>query len=172
MKQGILFLSPSEVAVEDLARSPDSTVAVSFGDRPAYVPGRRSWVQYRELGVSEASAGAMRAQVIVAREGDNQPTGWHLHRCDLQFLYVLEGAIHIAFSPQRVIRLQAGDSIVIPGGTMHMEMGEPDGAQVLEVSVPADMGTETCVPPWADQKIDLTKATRSDGSAPERINGI
>lgn len=152
MSEGILVM-------ESVPAGPDSgpdgrkRVVASFAERPLYVPGRRSWVKYRELGVTQASNGAMRAQVIEAGQGENKPTGWHLHHCDMQFLYVMSGAIHIAFSPDHVVRLGPGDTIMIPGETMHMELGEPEGLSVLEISLPADMGTEACVPPWGDLEV-------------------
>jgi len=133
---------------------------LSFGSEPEFVAGRRAWIKYRELGVTEATEGAMRAQVILAGAGENKPTGWHLHRCDMQFLYVVSGAIHIAFSPERIFRFEAGDSVMIPGGTMHMELGGADGVEVIEVSIPADMGTETCTPPWGDAEIDFANYKR------------
>ena len=159
-EEGIVVLERPGVAVDEPVWGDAQKVVVSFGRAPVYTPGRRSWVKYRELGVTDASERRMRAQVIGAETGDNKPTGWHLHRCEMQFLYVLSGAIHIAFSPDNVVRLGAGDSIMIPGGTMHMELGEPDGVQVLEVSVPADMGTEDCTPPWAGVEIDMRSGRR------------
>ena len=158
---GIVTLDTSKVASSHVVGDRNKRVVVSFGDNPTFVAGRRAWIKYRELGVSQASGGALRAQLIIAEPGENQPTGWHLHHCDMQFLYVLKGAIHIAFNPDDVIRLQAGDSVMIPGGTMHMELGQPEGAEVLELSVPADMGTEQCSPPWADVNIDMNMARRS-----------
>ena len=131
----------------------DKKVAVSYGDRPQYVLGRRAWVSYRELGVTAATGGAMRAQVIRAGEGDNKPTGWHLHRCDMQFLFGLKGAIHIAFSPDHIVRLGEGDAMMIPGGVIHMELGEPDGAEVLEVTVPAEITTENVASPWGETDV-------------------
>ena len=132
----------------------DKKVAISFGDRPQYVTGRRAWVKYRELGVTAASGKAMRAQVIKAEEGENQPTGWHMHRCDMQFLFGLRGAIHIAFSPDHVVTLGPGDAMMIPGGVIHQELGQPTGAEVLEVTVPAEITTENVESPWGDVQID------------------
>ena len=130
-------------------------VAVSYGDAPQYVAGRRAWVKYRELGVTAASGGSMRAQVIVAEEGNNQPTGWHIHHCDMQFLFGIKGAIHIAFSPDHIVILGEGDAMLIPGGVIHMELGEPTGVEVLEVTIPAQIGTESVVPPWGDAEVQF-----------------
>ena len=142
----------------------DKKVAFSHGDRPQYVAGRRAWVTYRELGVTAATGHAMRAQVIRAEEGGNQPTGWHVHHCDMQFLFGLKGAIHIAFSPDHIVRLGEGDALMIPGGVIHAELGELDGAEILEVTVPAEIGTENVESPWGDVEIRFGSRTATPGA--------
>ncbi|HUK10609.1 MAG TPA: hypothetical protein VLX09_22245 [Stellaceae bacterium] len=42
---------------------------------------------------------------------------------------------------------QAGDSIFIPGHLPHNEIRTSDAFELLEVSVPSDMGTESCASP-------------------------
>ena len=162
MNKATYLLDQPELAVDKPFS--DKKVAVSFGNRPEYVTGRRAWVKYRELGVTAASGGAMRAQVIRADEGDNKPTGWHLHRCDMQFLFGLKGAIHIAFSPDHIVTLGEGDAMMIPGGVIHMELGEPTGVEVLEVTIPANIGTESVDSPWGDVEIKFKsrETTESD----------
>ena len=68
---------------------------------PVLVKGRRSFFQYRDLGVADASAGAMRAQVMSSSEGMSRPTGWHYHECDGQFVYVLKGWVDLQFEDGR-----------------------------------------------------------------------
>lgn len=157
---GGTFLLDSPDIAKDRPFSPKK-VAVSHGADPDYVAGRRAWVRYRELGVTAATEGAMRAQVIIAAEGDNQPTGWHLHRCDMQFLFGIKGEIHIAFSPTHIVTLGAGDALMIPGGVIHMELGEPSGAEILEVTVPAEITTENVESPWGGVDVDFLKARRA-----------
>jgi len=45
------------------------------------------------------------------------------------------------------VRLSAGDSMLIPGDTPHNETGTSDTFELLEISLPADMGTEPCPAP-------------------------
>ena len=111
-----------------------------------FVPGRRTFFTYRDLGVTEASHGQMRAQVMSAITGMTEPTGWHYHVCDGQFVYALQGWVDLEFEDRKV-RVKAGDSIMIPGGTPHNEIATSDTFELLEVSVPADMGTEPCDAP-------------------------
>lgn len=151
MSHGTYLLDQPDVAVDKPISG--TKVAISMADDPVYFAGRRAWVKYRELGVTEASGGAMRAQVLRADHGENKPTGWHLHRCDMQFLFGLKGELHLAFSPDHRVTLGPGDAIMIPGGVIHMEMGDPTLVEVLEISIPGDMGTENVESPWGDVDI-------------------
>lgn len=111
------------------------------------VAGRRDFLKYRDLGVTAASSGRMRAQVMSATAGMTKPTGWHYHVCDGQFVYALQGWVDLEFEGGQTIRLQGGESLYIPGGLRHNEIATSDTLEILEVSVPADMGTVPCDPP-------------------------
>ncbi len=125
---------------------PSMKVAVATKENAKYVAGRRAFFRYRDLGVTEGTNGFMRAQVTSAEQGMSQPTGWHVHKCQAQLVYMLSGWIDLEFEDRKV-RIQAGDSIMIPGNTPHNEIGTSDTFELLEVSVPADMGTEPCAAP-------------------------
>ena len=43
--------------------------------------------------------------------------------------------------------LKAGESLYIPGGLRHNETAASRDLELLELSVPADMGTVACDPP-------------------------
>jgi hypothetical protein len=105
-----------------------------------YVPGRRSFFKYRDLGVTDATGGKMRAQVTSATQGLGEPTGWHYHVCDHQLVYMLKGWVDLEFEDGTKVRL-------IPGGMRHNETATADELELLEVSVPADMKTVVCEPP-------------------------
>ena len=114
---------------------------------PSYVKGRRDFFKYRDLGVTAASGGIMRAQVTEGSAGMTRPTGWHYHVCDGQFVYMLSGWVDLAFPNGETVRIEEGDSLFIPGGLPHNEIATSDTLELIEVSVPADMGTESCDPP-------------------------
>jgi len=129
--------------------APDSQadeVVISSGKTPHYVQGRRSFFKYRDLGVTAGSHGRIRAQITSAEAGMSEPTGWHVHHCEGQFVYILQGWVDLEFADRKV-RVEAGDSIFIPGETPHNETATSDALEILEVSVPADMGTTACDPP-------------------------
>jgi len=125
----------------------NNDIAVAKIDNPVMVPGRRDFLQYRELGVTKASEGKIRAQITSASQGLSEETGWHIHRCEGQFVYMLSGWVDLVFAGGRVERVGPGDSIYIPGNTPHNETATSDSFELLEVSIPADMGTEPCDAP-------------------------
>ena len=132
---------------EPTATEPTAGYVIGKKDEATYVKGRRDWMKYRELGVTEASGGRIRAQVTSASQGLSEPTGWHYHVCEGQFVYMLSGWVELEFAGGKKERIEAGDSLYIPGWTPHNETRTSDGFEVVEISVPADMGTESCEPP-------------------------
>jgi len=109
-----------------------------------FVPGRRTFFTYRDLGVTDATQGQMRAQVMSAITGMTEPTGWHYHVCEGQFVYTLKGWVDLEFETGELLHLKAGESLFIPGGMRHNELRTSDDLEILEVSIPADMGTVPC----------------------------
>jgi quercetin dioxygenase-like cupin family protein len=122
-------------------------VTYSPKDKPNYVPGRRGFFKYRDLGITEATQGRIRAQITSAEKGMSEPTGWHYHQCETQIVYVLKGWVDLEFEDEGKIRVSAGDSLMIPGGAKHNETATSDELELLEVSLPADMGTVNCDAP-------------------------
>ncbi len=112
-----------------------------------FVSGRREFFKYRDLGVTDATHGEMRAQVMSAITGMTEPTGWHYHECEGQFVYTLKGWVDLEFETGEQIHMVAGDSLFIPGGMRHNEISTSDDVEILEVSIPAEMGTVPCEKP-------------------------
>ena len=119
----------------------------SSAKAPVMTKGRRDFFTYRDLGVKEGSGGAMRAQLMKAITGMTEPTGWHYHVCDGQFVYALKGWVELEFETGETHRLEAGDSVFIPGGMPHNELRTSDDVEILEVSMPGELGTVPCDPP-------------------------
>ena len=126
---------------------PAMKLAVTSAKTPEFVKGRRDFFKYRDLGVTKATDGWMRAQVTSAVTGMTQPTGWHYHVCEGQFVYTLKGWVELEFEDGSNCRLEAGDSVFIPGGMRHNEIGTSDDLEILEVCLPANMGTVPVDPP-------------------------
>ena len=63
--------------VTDVASRPKAKLAYSTPATAPLVPGRRSFAEYRDLGVSDATGGFMRAQITSIKKGLTATTGWH-----------------------------------------------------------------------------------------------
>jgi quercetin dioxygenase-like cupin family protein len=135
----------NDVATPTAVDAPHPTVAKRSAAK--YVAGRRAFFKYRDLGVTAGTGGKLRAQVTSAEAGMSQPTGWHIHKCEAQLVYMLSGWIELEFAGEPLCRLEAGDSILIPGDTPHNELRTSDTFELLEISLPAEMATEPCDAP-------------------------
>ena len=60
-----------------------------------------------------------------------QPTGWQYHVCEHQFVYALKGWVELEFENGEMYRLEAGDSVYIPGGVQHNELRTSDDLEIL-----------------------------------------
>ena len=132
----------------DVVTSPSETasrqkVAHARISEPVLVKGRREFFKYRDLGVADASAGTMRAQVMMSSQGMSRPTGWHYHECDGQFVYVLKGWAIFEYEGYGQHKLVAGSTVYQPPGIKHQEIDHSDDFEVLEITMPAEFETAT-----------------------------
>ena len=125
----------------------DMTLAHATKASATKVAGRRAFFTYRDLGVAAASGGRLRAQTMTAITGMTEPTGWHYHTCESQFIYVLKGWVDLEFDGGESIRVASGESLFIPGGLKHNEIATSGDLEILELSTPAEMGTVPCEQP-------------------------
>lgn len=122
-------------------------LAHATAENSPIVKGRREFFKYRDLGVIDASGGQVKAQLMIAIKGMTEPTGWHYHTCEAQFVYVMKGWVDLEFEDGQRKRVKAGESLFIPGGMKHNEFGTSDDLEILEVVLPSEMGTVPCEPP-------------------------
>ena len=139
-------MAPDSAALS-APRTSGQKVAHARIAEPRLVKGRREFFSYRDLGVAEGSAGVLRAQVMKSSKGMSEPTGWHYHECDGQFVYILKGWVDLQFEDGRTVRVEEGDSLFIPGYLRHNEIATSEEMEILEVSTPGAMGTRPCDPP-------------------------
>jgi quercetin dioxygenase-like cupin family protein len=109
--------------------------------------GRRNYLDYLDMGVSKASNGYARAQIVCNKRGEAPPTGWHYHTCEAQIVYFINGWSDIEFEDGNMLRAKAGDVLFIPGGIKHNEGECSSDIEFYEVSIPAEMGTVAVDPP-------------------------
>jgi mannose-6-phosphate isomerase-like protein (cupin superfamily) len=130
-----------------LERNPDmKPVYVSKNDI-RFTSGRRPEIRYRDLLVKEATGDRMRAEIMHVAGASSNPTGWHYHTCEIQFLFMMKGWVDMDIDGLGPIHLAEGESVMIPGGTIHQEMRSSENMELLEVSVPAALGTVNCKAP-------------------------
>lgn len=104
--------------------------------------GLRSYFTYRDLGIKEATNGAVVAHVIRAREGDNATGEWHRHECDFQFYFVLKGWAEFEYEGQGVKIVRPGDCVLQPQGIRHREIRHSEDFELIEIVAPADFATK------------------------------
>ena len=114
---------------------------VSHARDAAFERGLRSFFEYRDLGLKEATEGRVVAHVIRPAQGSAFSGQPHLHETEFQFVYVLQGWIEFEYEEQGVVRLEAGSSVHQPPGIRHREIGHSEDVQLLEIVMPADFAT-------------------------------
>ena len=67
--------------------------------------GLRSFFEYRDLGLKQATQGRVTASVIRAAGGHAFSSQPHLHHTEFQLVYVLKGWIEFEYEGQGVVRL-------------------------------------------------------------------
>lgn len=113
--------------------------------------GPRADVEYRDLGWSRASAGAIGAKHVRAIRPFDAETGWHWHDMTGHFVYVLQGWIAFRYAgiADNVV-VRAGSSLSQPAGVAHNVVGRSDDLELIEVNLPADFGTFDLAEPVAE----------------------
>jgi uncharacterized protein YjlB len=116
--------------------------SASLAKDAVYKTGLRSFMEYRDLGIEQATHGQFRAHVIRIKKDsaghhDLHTTGLHSHKCDFQMFYVLKGWIKFIYEGQGYHTFNAGDCVLQPAGIVHNELDCSDDVEVLEVYSPA-----------------------------------
>jgi mannose-6-phosphate isomerase-like protein (cupin superfamily) len=115
--------------------------SASFAKDAVYKPGLRGFLEYRDLGIDNATHGQFRAHVIrIKKDAAHDAlhtTGLHRHLCDFQMFYVLKGWIKFVYEGQGEFLFQAGDCVLQPAGIVHNELDCSDDLEILEIYSPA-----------------------------------
>ena len=116
--------------------------SASLAKDAVYKTGLRSFMEYRDLGVANATHGQFRAHVIRIKKDapgshDLHTTGLHQHKCDFQMFYVLKGWMKFVYEGQGEHTFHAGDCVVQPAGIVHNELDCSDDVEILEIYSPA-----------------------------------
>ena len=114
---------------------------ISHARDAAFERGLRSFFEYRDLGIKDATAGKAVAHVIRAAAGTEFSSQPHAHRTTFQLVYVLKGWIEFEYEGQGRVRLEAGSCVHQPPEIRHREVGHSDDVEMLEIVLPANFET-------------------------------
>ena len=105
--------------------------------------GLRSYANYRDLGIADATNGMVRAHVIrfVPPCRPEEVSKRHYHDVDFQMIYVLKGWIKTELDGQGAIVMRAGSAWIQPPRIEHVVLDYSDDCEVLEIILPADFAT-------------------------------
>ena len=114
----------------------------SYAKDAAFERGRRSFYEYRDLGIKKATEGRVAAHVIRAAAGTEFSSQPHAHKTEFQLVYILKGWIEFEYEGQGVVRLEAGSCVHQPPNIRHRELGHSEDIEMLEIVLPAGFATE------------------------------
>jgi quercetin dioxygenase-like cupin family protein len=115
---------------------------VSHADGATFERGLRSFFEYRDLGIKQATQGQVQAHVIRAAAGTDFSGQAHIHKTAFQLVYVLKGWIEFEYEGQGIVRLEAGSCVHQPPEIRHREVGHSADIEMLEIVLPGDFKTE------------------------------
>jgi len=111
-------------------------------DNPFVSGGLRVYREYRDLGVAEATNGAIRAHIIRStRSCPEGGSGMHYHDLEFQMVFVLSGRSRVWFEGEGEVELEKGDCWIQPPSIRHNVLYYSDDYEVLEITLPADYPT-------------------------------
>lgn len=115
---------------------------IQRGRDTEFKQGLRPFLVYRTLQVDDLTGGLLGAKILKAglRPDDYKGTGTHYHELKAHFVYVIAGWVRFQFDGE-THELVAGDSLVIPPGSLHAQVGFSDDIEMIEVTTPAKFTT-------------------------------
>lgn len=121
---------------------------VKPADTPFRSDGLRDFFLYRDLGVAAATKGLVIAQLVKANMAPEQGTGWHRHEADFHIVIMLKGWARFMYEDRETL-VSAGDCVHQRPGIVHYLFDYSPDMEYLEITGPADFGTEEVTGPCA-----------------------
>ena len=112
-------------------------------DAGAFESGLRSYAEYRDLSIADATGGLARAHVIrmIPPCDPKEVSKRHYHDVDLQMIYVLKGWIKGEYDGHGVVTMREGSCWLQPPRIKHAVLDYSDDCELLEIILPADFKT-------------------------------
>jgi uncharacterized cupin superfamily protein len=130
-------------AVKPKAR-PKQRIAISHHREEDFkADGLRTYAQYRDLGISQASHGLAQAHVIrlIGPCNPAEVSKLHYHDVEFQMVYVLKGWVKTYMEGQGETLMKEGSAWTQPPRIKHLIMDYSDDVELLEVILPAEFKT-------------------------------
>ena len=123
---------------------PKQRIAISHHREEDFkADGLRTYAQYRDLGIAEASHGLAQAHVIrlIGPCNPAEVSKLHYHDVEFQMVYVLKGWVKTYMEGQGETMMKAGSAWTQPPRIRHLIMDYSDDVELLEVILPAEFKT-------------------------------
>jgi hypothetical protein len=122
---------------------PPQRVAVSHYNNADFESGLRTYAQYRDLGIVDATHGMVRAHVLRFVEPCDPAvvSKLHLHDTEFQMVYVLKGWVKTELEGEGEVTMRQGSAWTQPPHIKHKINDYSEDAELLEVILPADFET-------------------------------
>lgn len=119
--------------------------SVNLAQNAKFESGLRSYLEYRDLGIKDATHGQFKAHVIRVKKGANHgdlhTTGLHRHSLNFQMIYILKGWIKFIYEGHGERTFGPGDCCLQPPGIVHNELDCSDDLELLEITSPGNYET-------------------------------
>jgi len=111
-------------------------------DNPFVSGGLRVYREYRDLGIEEATNGAIKAHIIrTTKACPEGGSGEHYHDLEFQMVYVLQGRSRVWFEGHGEVEFEKGDCWIQPPSIRHNVLYYSDDYELLEITLPANYET-------------------------------
>ena len=123
---------------------PKQRIAISHHREEDFkADGLRTYAQYRDLGISDASHGLAQAHVIrlIGPCNPAEVSKLHFHDVEFQMVYVLKGWVKTYMEGQGETLMKQGSAWTQPPRIKHLIMDYSDDVELLEVILPAEFKT-------------------------------
>jgi mannose-6-phosphate isomerase-like protein (cupin superfamily) len=126
------------------AKRPKQRIAISHHREEDFrADGLRTYAQYRDLGIANATNGLAQAHVIrlIGPCNPDEVSKLHFHDVEFQMVYVLKGWIKTYMEGQGETLMKEGSCWTQPPRIKHLVMDYSDDVELLEVILPAEFKT-------------------------------
>ncbi len=123
---------------------PKQRIAIShYRDEDFLTNGLRTYAQYRDLGIADATHGLAQAHVIrlIGPCNPAEVSKPHFHDVEFQMVYVLKGWVKTYMEGQGETLMKQGSCWTQPPRIKHLVMDYSDDVELLEVILPAEFKT-------------------------------